>query len=70
MFNRHKNKNREPIRSSMQEWPNHDESWAEFMVRVDCESRTSPAVAIVLAVLVLSPCLGWLIVNSLDKAFG
>lgn len=69
MFSRNNNKKNEPIPASMQEWPNHDESWAEFILRVDSEQKESPSVAIILAVLILTPCLCWLIISNMDKSF-
>lgn len=50
------------------DWPKTNESWAEFMVRKDCEANTQPTVAIILAALILLPIVAWMMVEALDKA--
>jgi len=44
---------KDEIPASHQEWPNHDETWFEFMVRMDGEPSESSAVAIVFWCLVI-----------------
>lgn len=44
-----------PIPASSQEWPNHDETWFEFMVRMDSEPGDD-SVTIVFWSLVIACC--------------
>lgn len=69
MFKRNSNKKKpDPIRASMQEWPNHDESWAEFIVRTDSEGIVSSKVAFFLGCMILAAFVIWIAVDALDKA--
>lgn len=56
-------------RKDCDEWPQNNESWAEFMVRKDAENKTEPKVAIILACLILLPIVAWMTVEALDKVF-
>jgi hypothetical protein len=69
MFKRNSNKKKpDAIPTSMQEWPNHDESWAEFMVRTDGEGIVSSKVAFFLGCMILAAFVIWIAVDALDKA--
>lgn len=69
MFKRNSNKKKPVvIPASMQEWPNHDESWAEFIVRTDCEGIVSNKVAFFLGCMILASFVIWMALDALDKA--
>ena len=55
-------------RKSCDEWPQNNESFAEFMVRKDKEKADSSKVGIIVVFLFLAPFLVSLIVAVLDKA--
>lgn len=68
MFKRNsKNKKPAPIPASVQEWPNHDESWAEFIVRMDGEGIVSNKVAFFLGCMILAAFVIAIAVDVLDK---
>jgi hypothetical protein len=49
------------------DWPKNTESWAEFMLRKDCESKAQPAVAIILATFILLGILICILFEEMDK---
>lgn len=70
MFKTHK-KDQKPIQTANPEWPNRDESWAEFMVRKDCEDASVPSkIAFILGVLIVGSFVLSMIFDALDKAAG
>lgn len=59
---------RAPIPASKQEWPNHDESWLEFMARKEYEGKhrndsVGTALATVLAIVIVM----FVLVEKLDQ---
>lgn len=57
------------IRTTDDEMPKNNESWAEFMVRKDKEDPASAKVGIIVACLILLPFIAYIAVDALDKAF-
>lgn len=49
-------KQSKPIPASSQEWPNHDETWFEFMVRMDGDPEGNSSVAIIFWSILIACC--------------
>lgn len=59
---------RNPIPASQQEWPNHDESWLEFMARKEYEGvHTAGPVTTVLCLMGAAVIVLLALVDALDQ---
>jgi len=59
---------RKPIQTTCDEWPENNESFAEFMARKDKEGQTANKVGIIVVCLILLPWVATLVVAVADKA--
>jgi len=57
-----------PIPTCNQEWPNQNESWAEFIARTDAEGVESSKVATLLGFAILAASVIFVIIDTLDKS--
>lgn len=56
-----------PIPTCNQEWPNQNESWAEFITRTDAEGIESSKVATLLGFAILAASIIFVLIDALDK---
>lgn len=59
---------RKVIRTTDDEFPKNNESWAEFMVRKDTEGQEANKVGMIVVLLILVPWLVFLAFEAADKA--